>query len=150
MIPLCAVYCNTLLANLNARAYVMGTETTFNVDLDLFSGPSSRPPQGDEIVFAAHSALSKTTEVATFSDTNRSAPQMNVTPLLSLDHVLARFHLWHCSDIHITMHWHLTLTVLRIRLSRDALAMDQRSQHSTLQHCTCRESIDNTVLGRND
>ncbi|KAG6375943.1 hypothetical protein JVT61DRAFT_2815 [Boletus reticuloceps] len=88
MIPLCAVYCNTLLANLNARAYVMGTETTYNVDLDLFSGPSSRPPdttQGDEqhgkaeIVFAAHSALSKTTEVATFSDANRSSPEMNVT-----------------------------------------------------------------------
>ncbi|KAF8133371.1 hypothetical protein EV363DRAFT_1259064 [Boletus edulis] len=88
MIPLCAVYCNTLLANLNARAYVMGTETTYNVDVDLFSGPSSRSPdtpQGDEqhgkteIVFAAHSALSKTTEVATFSDANRFAPQLNVT-----------------------------------------------------------------------
>ena len=33
--PLCSVYCNTLLANLNARAYIRGETTTYNVDADL-------------------------------------------------------------------------------------------------------------------
>jgi len=31
-IPLCSVYCNTLLANLNAREYIRGEMTTRNVD----------------------------------------------------------------------------------------------------------------------
>jgi len=34
-VPLCSVYCNTLLANLNARGYIRGEMTTQNVDLQL-------------------------------------------------------------------------------------------------------------------
>jgi hypothetical protein len=34
-IPLSSLYCNTLLANLNARAYIRGETTTHNPDTDL-------------------------------------------------------------------------------------------------------------------
>ncbi|KAN0088237.1 hypothetical protein V8E55_005294 [Tylopilus felleus] len=37
-IPICSIYCNTVLANLNARAYLRGDSTTNNIDLDLFRG----------------------------------------------------------------------------------------------------------------
>ena len=39
-VPICGVYCNTLLANLNARVY-LGGNTTQIVDMDLFT--SSNP-----------------------------------------------------------------------------------------------------------
>ncbi|KAH0836833.1 hypothetical protein J3R83DRAFT_8610 [Lanmaoa asiatica] len=39
-IPLCSVYCNTLLANLNARAYIRGEATTPNVGVDPFTSPA--------------------------------------------------------------------------------------------------------------
>ncbi|KAG9313205.1 hypothetical protein JVU11DRAFT_6664 [Chiua virens] len=39
--PLCAVYSNTLLANLNARTYIGGGATTQFVDLDLFARQGS-------------------------------------------------------------------------------------------------------------
>jgi len=45
--PLCSVYCNTLLANLNARAYIRGeTTTTHNVDVDLFPNVTSQVSDG--------------------------------------------------------------------------------------------------------
>ena len=34
-VPLCSVYTNTLLANLNARGYIRGEMTSQNVDLQL-------------------------------------------------------------------------------------------------------------------
>ncbi|KAG6381791.1 hypothetical protein JVT61DRAFT_399 [Boletus reticuloceps] len=77
MIPLCSVYCNTLLANLNARAYVLGAGETQNVDLDLLVGHSSWVSGGSEgdkqggragITFAANQA----TEMTTLSDADRS------------------------------------------------------------------------------
>lgn len=40
-VPLCAVYSNTLLANLNAELYVRGETATHNVDADLFNSSSS-------------------------------------------------------------------------------------------------------------
>ena len=39
--PLCSVYCNTLLANLNGRAYIRGGTTTTNIDADLFTNVTS-------------------------------------------------------------------------------------------------------------
>lgn len=41
VIPICSVYCNTLLANLNARAYIRGEETVHDVDVDFKSFSSS-------------------------------------------------------------------------------------------------------------
>lgn len=41
-LPLCSLYCNTVLANLNARAYLGGRETTNINDLDLFANSSSQ------------------------------------------------------------------------------------------------------------
>ncbi|KAF8448800.1 hypothetical protein L210DRAFT_3500458 [Boletus edulis BED1] len=84
MIPLCSVYCNTLLANLNARAYVLGAGTTHNVDLDLFLGHASWVSGGTEgdkqgveagITFAAN--------------------QMRIAPLSQL------YNLWAVDDEHI-------------------------------------------------
>ena len=40
--PLCSLYCNTLLANLNARAYIGGGETRNIVDMDFFTSYNSR------------------------------------------------------------------------------------------------------------
>jgi hypothetical protein len=37
-IPLCSVYCNTLLANLNARGYIRGEMTTHNDDFQMSRG----------------------------------------------------------------------------------------------------------------
>ncbi|KAF8546536.1 hypothetical protein OG21DRAFT_1107881 [Imleria badia] len=42
--PLCSVYCNTLLANLNGRAYIRGETTTHNVDVDIFTNVTSQVP----------------------------------------------------------------------------------------------------------
>jgi hypothetical protein len=42
--PLCSVYCNTLLANLNGRAYIRGETTTHNVDADIFTNVTSQVP----------------------------------------------------------------------------------------------------------
>lgn len=39
--PLCAVCCNTVLANLNARAYLGGGGTANMVDIDLFANSGS-------------------------------------------------------------------------------------------------------------
>ncbi|KAG9315406.1 hypothetical protein JVU11DRAFT_4556 [Chiua virens] len=36
-LPLCSVYCNTLLANLNVRAYIKGSGATHYIEMDLFS-----------------------------------------------------------------------------------------------------------------
>ncbi|KAN0088260.1 hypothetical protein V8E55_005317 [Tylopilus felleus] len=44
--PLCSVYCNTLLANLNARAYIRGETATPNVDVDLFASATSQGSVG--------------------------------------------------------------------------------------------------------
>ncbi|KAF8448817.1 hypothetical protein L210DRAFT_2628303 [Boletus edulis BED1] len=41
--PICSIYCNTLLANLNGRMYIRGEATTHNVDLDLFNFNSAMP-----------------------------------------------------------------------------------------------------------
>ncbi|KAH0828789.1 hypothetical protein J3R83DRAFT_3233 [Lanmaoa asiatica] len=48
-IPLCSVYCNTLLANLNVREYVRSGVTVRNVGVDLFTSSSSRPEVSDDI-----------------------------------------------------------------------------------------------------
>jgi len=40
--PLCSVYCNTLLANLNARTYIRGETTTHHTDVELFTISTSR------------------------------------------------------------------------------------------------------------
>ncbi|KAI9568509.1 hypothetical protein HD554DRAFT_2098636 [Boletus coccyginus] len=45
--PLCSVYCNTLLANLNARAYIRGETTTLNTDADLFTSSTQRVPDSN-------------------------------------------------------------------------------------------------------
>ncbi|KAI9454593.1 hypothetical protein HD554DRAFT_2150025 [Boletus coccyginus] len=34
---LCSIYCNTTLANLNARAYIRGETRAYNTDVDLFA-----------------------------------------------------------------------------------------------------------------
>jgi len=39
---LCPVYCNTLLANLNARAYIRGEAMAYNADMDLFASTTSQ------------------------------------------------------------------------------------------------------------
>src|SRR6266702_3064642 len=39
--PVTSIYCNTLLANLNARAYVRGAVLPHNVDTDLFTSSSA-------------------------------------------------------------------------------------------------------------
>ena len=44
--PICSVYCNTLLANLNARAYLRSQETICNIGTDLFTSSSSRVAEG--------------------------------------------------------------------------------------------------------
>lgn len=43
--PLCAAYCNTVLANLNARVYIAREEAPQTVDMDLF--PNSSVPVSD-------------------------------------------------------------------------------------------------------
>ncbi|KAN0088239.1 hypothetical protein V8E55_005296 [Tylopilus felleus] len=40
--PLGTVYCNTVLANLNARVYLQVAKTTHDVDVDLFRSSGSR------------------------------------------------------------------------------------------------------------
>ena len=40
-IPTASIYCNTLLANLNARSYIRGEALPHNVDVDLFANTSS-------------------------------------------------------------------------------------------------------------
>jgi hypothetical protein len=44
--PLCSVYCNTLLANLNARTYIRGDTTAYNTEADLFTSSTSRASDG--------------------------------------------------------------------------------------------------------
>ncbi|KAI9567062.1 hypothetical protein HD554DRAFT_2270339 [Boletus coccyginus] len=44
--PLCSVYCNTLLANLNARAYIRGETTTTDTDAHLFTTATSQAFDG--------------------------------------------------------------------------------------------------------
>ena len=41
IIPLCPLYCNTLLANLNVRAYVRGEPTAHDAGGDLFTSATS-------------------------------------------------------------------------------------------------------------
>ncbi|KAF8435795.1 hypothetical protein L210DRAFT_3762595 [Boletus edulis BED1] len=60
-IPLCSLYCNTLLANLNARAYVRDGEATPVFD-------NTNPEKQNELVFS--SPHQKTTVVA-FMDASR-------------------------------------------------------------------------------
>ncbi|KAN0088217.1 hypothetical protein V8E55_005274 [Tylopilus felleus] len=76
-IPVCPIYCNTLLANLNARAYLRGEETAHDADMDLFSGSGLRVVNTSKgvkqrgqanSVSSAHQGVWKTTEVVTFSD----------------------------------------------------------------------------------
>ena len=49
--PLCSVYCNTLLANLNARTYIRGETTTHHTDVDLFTTSTSisRAPDSPKV-----------------------------------------------------------------------------------------------------
>lgn len=44
--PLCSIYCNTLLANLNARAYIQGETATVHTDAGLHTSSISRAFDG--------------------------------------------------------------------------------------------------------
>ncbi|KAI9454600.1 hypothetical protein HD554DRAFT_2150087 [Boletus coccyginus] len=44
--PLCSIYCNTLLANLNARAYIRGETATLHTDAGLHTSSTSRAFDG--------------------------------------------------------------------------------------------------------
>ncbi|KAN0088242.1 hypothetical protein V8E55_005299 [Tylopilus felleus] len=85
IVPLCSVYCNTLLANLNARTYltVGGGGMTFNVDTTM-SGPitigsqvfggsnGDKRPEQVKFVTSPHQGVWKSTEVVTFPEGNSS------------------------------------------------------------------------------
>lgn len=43
-LPLCSLYCNTLLANLNARAYILGGEPDV-IDMDSAANVGSQAPE---------------------------------------------------------------------------------------------------------
>ncbi|KAI9567068.1 hypothetical protein HD554DRAFT_2270467 [Boletus coccyginus] len=75
--PICPIYCNTLLANLNARAYIRAEATRHNGGVDLFTTSTSRVCNntrcenqcGDaNLVSPARQVIWKTTEVVTFTD----------------------------------------------------------------------------------
>jgi len=86
-IPLSSLYCNTLLANLNARAYIRGETTTHNPDTDLVimglpgSGEIKAEDQSKETetkpISSTRLKIGKTTEVVTFRDTDRSVTPEN-------------------------------------------------------------------------
>ncbi|KAI9566346.1 hypothetical protein HD554DRAFT_2174528 [Boletus coccyginus] len=84
-IPLSSLYCNTLLANLNARTYIRGEAVTHNVGSDLVtvsspvSGDTNADKQSEETKFVspAHQGIWKTREVVTFRDFNRSTEAEN-------------------------------------------------------------------------
>ncbi|KAN0082511.1 hypothetical protein V8E55_008306 [Tylopilus felleus] len=83
VVPLCPVYCNTLLANLNVRAYVRGEATAHDAGGDLFTSatsPMSNIPEIDRhrgleesnLVSSTHQqGVWKTTKVVTFIDAIR-------------------------------------------------------------------------------
>ncbi|KAG9313780.1 hypothetical protein JVU11DRAFT_6140 [Chiua virens] len=48
-IAICPVYCNTLLANLNARDYIRGSTTPDEIDIDLIADLGSHASGNDEI-----------------------------------------------------------------------------------------------------
>ena len=87
--PICSVYCNTLLANLNARAYLRSQETICNIGTDLFTSSSSRVAEGthnDEqhgpamLVPSAHQVcFNKTNSISLgYSDDNRRDRELQV------------------------------------------------------------------------
>ncbi|KAN0088218.1 hypothetical protein V8E55_005275 [Tylopilus felleus] len=76
--PICSVYCNTLLANLNGRAYLRGEET---VQMDMFKTSSLRVPNSTSndqqhgqvmLISSAPQGAWKTTEVVRFPEDSRS------------------------------------------------------------------------------
>jgi hypothetical protein len=83
--PLCSVYCNTLLANLNARSYIRGDPVVDNIGAELAMGSpgaSSDPKtmiQSGDIKFAPSPFMNirKTTEAITFTDMDRSQTTQN-------------------------------------------------------------------------
>ncbi|KAN0088272.1 hypothetical protein V8E55_005329 [Tylopilus felleus] len=86
IIPLCPLYCNTLLANLNVRAYVRGEPTAHDAGGDLFTSatsPMSNIPKIDKhhgleesnMVSPTHQqGVWKTTKVVTITDAIPSRP----------------------------------------------------------------------------
>jgi hypothetical protein len=87
-VPLSSVYCNTLLANLNARAYIRSEPTTHttSVGTELVAMP---PPtsidtktkdlsEKTKINPSAHLNIRKTTEVVTFTDAKRLTTPENL------------------------------------------------------------------------
>ncbi|KAN0080021.1 hypothetical protein V8E55_009587 [Tylopilus felleus] len=86
-IPLSSVYCNTLLANLNARTYIRGDGTTHNASTDLvtvrspMSSEGKADNQSEETKITppfARLKIRRTTEVVTFTDADRSTPEQKV------------------------------------------------------------------------
>ncbi|KAF8555074.1 hypothetical protein OG21DRAFT_1484163 [Imleria badia] len=90
-IPLASLYCNTLLANLNARTYIRGEATTLRDDvateLTIMSSPSSGNTKvgnqsretKPEVVSSTQMNIRKTTEVVTFMDADRvTTPENSV------------------------------------------------------------------------
>ncbi|KAN0088240.1 hypothetical protein V8E55_005297 [Tylopilus felleus] len=84
--PLGSIYYNTVLGNLNARAYLRGDDTTNNVDLDLFRHSTSRVANTTQrnrwrrqrmLVFSTHRGVWQSTDLR-FSDGNQSTPAQNV------------------------------------------------------------------------
>jgi len=83
-IPLSSLYCNTVLANLNARVYIRGETTTHYPDGDLMmmSSPLSSDTKAEQsretkLTSSTHLAIGKTTEVVTFRDADWSATPEN-------------------------------------------------------------------------
>ncbi|KAF8555073.1 hypothetical protein OG21DRAFT_955594 [Imleria badia] len=84
-IPLGSIYCNTLLANLNARSYIRGDPVVDNIGAELAMGSpgaSSDPKtmiQSGDIKFASSPFMNirKTTEAITFTDMDRSQTTQN-------------------------------------------------------------------------
>ncbi|KAI9567071.1 hypothetical protein HD554DRAFT_2039769 [Boletus coccyginus] len=75
VIPLCPVYCNTVLANLNARAYVRAEATRHsNGGVDLFAptSPACDSTRDGKSRGEANLGIWKTTEVVTFADPHQS------------------------------------------------------------------------------
>jgi len=76
--PICSIYCNTVLANLNARSYLSDRSGVRRDRVDLVTGASAFSGGQTELVFAqpelALQAVSRpgTAELVTSSDTNVS------------------------------------------------------------------------------
>jgi len=79
VIPLGSVYCNTLLANLNARTYLKSTGQSHTDNANVYSARSTLQAsdstdcdRGQYLFSSTRQAIWKTTEMMTFSDRDQS------------------------------------------------------------------------------